>query len=262
MHYHLSALSFTRSDWVRFDLAGKRWADKAVVAELAYRHYYSYGFANGPDGAVVLAERDVLIKTVGVTRTDPGRDPGTNYVWDELRAFQIPDLTRPDSRAVDVEAAVYDKPARLYPNVQNNFKGDTFVDAQGRMHVLYRSTDNNRTKGGFNRHAVLDADVRVVANELLAFQESASMRMFQSTAGRHYIVAMPYAQPVRIQVWAAGDADGLHYELLTEKRLGDEVKPSYGLVLSCQRSGSILDDVVDALFPVGHDYHHFQILVK
>lgn len=249
--------------WFRFDLAEKRWADKAVVAELAYRHCYSYGLSNGPGGAVVLSERDVRIETVGVAPTDPGRDPGTKYVWDELRAFQIPDLARPDYRAVDVETAVYDKPARLYPNVQNNYSGDTFVDAQGRMHVLYRSTDNNRTKGGFNRHAVLDAGLRIVANERLSFQEAASMRMFQSTAGRHYIAAVPHAPPARIQVWGAADAEGRRYELLAEKRLGDEVRPSYaGLAISCPRNGSIRDDIVDALFPSGHAYYHFQILVK
>jgi hypothetical protein len=89
------------------------------------------------------------------------------------------------------------------------------------------------------------------------------MRMFQSTAGRHYIAAMPHAQPGRIQVWGAVDAEGGRHELLTEKRLGEGVHPSYaGLVISCPRNGSIQDDEVDALFPSGHDYHHFRIKLK
>jgi len=249
--------------WVRFDLAARRWADEAVVAELAYRHCYNYGFADGRGGVAIVSERDVRIEAVGVSPTDPGRDPGTKYVWDELRLFQIPDLARPDHRAFDIEAAVYDKTAGLYPSVQNNFGGDAFLDAQGRLHVLYRSTDNNRTKGGFNRHAVLGADGPVTSNDLLPFQDSASMRMFQSTAGRHGIAAVPYAQPARVQVWGAVDAEGLRYELLAEKRLGDAITPTYaGLAISCPRNGSIRDDVVDCLLPSGRTYYYFDIRLK
>lgn len=249
--------------WVRFDLAQRRWTSEAVVADLAYRHCYNYGFADGRGGVAIVSERDVRIETVGVSPTDPGRDPGTKYVWDELRLFRIPDLARPDYRAFDIEAAVYDKPAGLYPSVQNNFGGDAFLDEQNRLHVLYRSTDNNRTKGGFNRHAVLGADGPVVSNDLLPFQEAASMRMFQSTAGRHGIAAVPYAAPARVQVWGAVDAEGLRYELLAEKRLGDAITPTYaGLAISCPRNGSIRDDVVDCLLPSGHSYQHFSIRMK
>jgi hypothetical protein len=133
------------------------------------------------------------------------------------------------------------------------------------MHVLYRSTDNNRTKGGFNRHAVLtlDARPRVASNELLPFQEGAAIRMFQSTSGRLYIAAMPYNQPARVQVWGASDAEGLRYESLADRRLSEDVQPSYaGMVVSCPRNGSIQDDVVDCLFPSGRSYHHFRIRLK
>lgn len=249
--------------WVRFDLDARRWADAAVVAEMPFRHCYSYGFPDGAGGAVLVSERDIKVETAGISPGDPGWRGHANYVWDELRAFHVPDLGSPDHRAVDVEAAVYDKPAGLYPNVQNNFGGDTFIDVRGFMHVLYRSSDNNRTKGSFNRHAVLDPGLRVVSNELLSFQEGASMRMFQSKAGRHHIAAMPYDGPARIQVWGAVDADGREYELLTERRLAAGVNPSYaGLAISSPRNGSIHDDVVDALFPSGHDFHHFSIRLR
>ena len=249
--------------WSRFDPAARRWEPGPVVAELPFRHCYNYGFGLADGGAAIVSERDVRIETVGVSSADPGRDPGTKYVWDELRLFRIPDLTRPDFRAVDVEAAVYDKAARLYPNVQNNYGGDAFVDARGRLHVLYRSTDNNRTRGGFNRRAVLEADGRTLSNDLLPFQEPASMRMFQSTAGRHFLAVVPYARPARVQVWAAADADGLRYELLAERRLGDAIAPSYaGLAMSCPRNGSIRDDAVDCLLPSGHVYHHFSIRLE
>jgi hypothetical protein len=249
--------------WVRFDLDARRWADEAVVAEMPFRHCYSYGFSDGAGGTLILSERDIKVETAGIAPGDPGWDGHANYVWDELRVFHFPDLKRPEHRAVDVEAAVYDKPAGLYPNVQNNFGGDTFIDSKGRMHVLYRSTDNNRTNGSFNRQVVLDPSLRVVSNDLLPFQEGASMRMFQSKAGRHHIAAIPYDQPARIQAWGAVDAEGLRYELMTERRLGEGVRPSYaGLVLSSPRDGSIQDDVVDALFPSGHDFHHFSIRLK
>jgi len=252
--------------WVRFDLAEKRWAEKAVVADLAYRHCYNYGFADGRGGVAILSERDIKTETAGIAPTDPGRSSsGARYVWDELRLFKIPNLTQPAYEAVDVEKAVYDKQAGLYPSVQNNFGGDAYVDSRGRMHVLYRSNDNNRTKGGFNRHAVLAQDdrPRVVSNELLPFQEGSAIRMFQSTVGRLYIAAMPYNQPARVQVWGADDAEGLHYKLLVDKRLSKDVQPSYaGLVVSCPRNGSIQDDVVDCLFPSGRSYHHFRIRLK
>lgn len=89
------------------------------------------------------------------------------------------------------------------------------------------------------------------------------MRMFQSTAGRHGIAAVPYAQPARVQVWGAVDAEGLRYELLAEKRLGDAITPTYaGLAISCPRNGSIRDDVVDCLLPSGRTYYYFDIRLK
>lgn len=248
--------------WVRFDASGRRWDDEAVVAETKYRHCYAYGFADGNGGAAVLAERDVRVETVGVSPTAPGRG-GANYVWDELRLFKIPDLTRPDHRAFDVETAVYDRSAGLYPNVQNNFGGDTFVDPGGRVRVLYRSTDNDGRKGGFNRLAILGADGRTVSNEPLSFQEAASMRTVRTTDGGIFVVAVPQSGPGRIQVWKEVDAEGPRYELAAEKRLGEDVRPSYaGLVVSCPRGGSIRDDEVDALFPSGHDYYYFHLSLK
>ncbi|MDG3007919.1 hypothetical protein [Paludisphaera mucosa] len=246
--------------WTRFELAEKRWATEMIVADLPFRHCYMYGFADGAGGLALLAERDIRIETAGVAPTDPHRQGKADYVWDELRLFNIPDLGRPEHATVDVEVAVYDKEAGLYPTVQNNYGGDAYVDAQGRMHVLYMSTDNNHRPGSFNRHAILDAQRRLVRNELMSFQSSSTLRMFQSTAGRHYLVAMPYDQPALVQVWGAADAEGVRYELLAEKRLSDEVKPTYaGLALSCPRNGSIRDDHFDCLFPSGRSYYHFRI---
>ncbi|WP_406697364.1 hypothetical protein V5E97_00795 [Singulisphaera sp. Ch08] len=249
--------------WVRFDMAGKRWATKAVVAELAYRHCYNYGFADGRGGMVILSERDIRNATAGIIPSDKGRKIDADYVWDELRLFYIGDVAKPDYKTVDVEPAVYDKEAGLYPIVQNNWKGDTYLDAQGRLHVLYFSDDNNRKRGSFNRHAIFDAGGKCIRNALLPFQEDSAMRMAQSTDGRHYIIAIPYSQPARVQVWGATDAEGAGYALEVEKRLSKRIKPSYaGLAVSCPRNGSRQDDQIDCLFPADKDYHHFTIRLK
>ena len=245
--------------WFRFDMAEKRWASESVVAELNYRHCYNYGFPAG-DGAVVIAERDILNETAGVLPTDTNRKIDARYVWDEIRLFHIPDLGRPEYSSVDVEAAVYDKPAGLYPNLQNNYGGDAFVDAQGRTHVFYVSIDNNHKEGRFNRHAVLDAERRVVSNELLPFQGAYAVRAAQSRSGRLYLIVMSYEQPAAVEVWGAVDAEPLRFEKLAEKRLSETVVPKYaGLAVSCPRNGSLQDDRVDCLFPSGRSYYHFRI---
>ena len=249
--------------WIRFDLARKRWATTAIVAELAYRHCYNYGFADGRGGMIILSERDIKNASAGITPSDKGRKINAEYVWDELRLFYVGNIAKPDYKPVDVEPAVYDKTVGLYPTVQNNWKGDTYLDLQGRLHVLYMSDDNNHTPGSFNRHAIFDAQGNCIRNDRLQFQEACAMRMAQSVAGRHYIIAMPYERAACVQVWGATDADGASYVLLAEKKLSKEIKPSYaGLAASCPRNGSRQDNQIDCLFPANRDYYWFSIHLK
>jgi hypothetical protein len=249
--------------WIRFDLTQKRWATKAVVAELAYRHCYNYGFADGRGGMIILSERDIKNASAGITPSDKGRKINADYVWDELRLFYIGNIAKPDYKTVDVEQAVCDKAAGLYPTVQNNWKGDTYLDAQGHLHVLYFSDDNNRTPGSFNRHTIYDAQGNCQRNEKLPLQEACAMRMAQSAARRHYIIAMPYERAACVQVWRATDAKGAGYELLAEKKLSNDIRPSYaGLAVSCPRNGSRQDNQIDCLFPANRDYHFFSIHLK
>lgn len=162
-----------------------------------------------------------------------------------------------------MERALYDKKAGLYPNVENNYRGDTYMDARGNLHVLYVSDDNNGIPGTFLRHAVYDAQHTCISNELLEFQGQYMMRMAQSTSGTHYIIAMPYKETARVQLWRATDEEGLHYKLFEEKQFPTHVTPTYaGLAVSCPRNGSLRDDVIDCLFPVNHSYYYFTVALK
>ena len=246
--------------WFTFDLVTMTWLPAGTVTDLEYRHCYNYCFTNGLGGMVILSERDVTNAAAGITKADTNRKINANYVWDELRLFDIGSLASPAYTAVDVEKAVYDKRAGLYPNVQNNYRGDTFIDAAGNLHVLYMSEDNNHKAGSFLRHAVFNARRALVHNELLEFQGDYMMRMAQSTDGVHYLIAMPYKEIARVQLWRATDAKGLHYKLLKEKRLDTKLAPTYaGLAVSCPRNGSRQDDVIDCLFPVNHHYYYFGV---
>jgi hypothetical protein len=246
--------------WFGFDLRSKTWLPRATVSDLKYRHCYSYCFPDGRGGMAILAERDIENATAGISASDTNRKIDANYVWDELRLFHIGDLTSQKYSTVDVEAAVYNKKAGLYPNVQNNYRGDTYVDAQGSLHVLYMSDDNNGKQGNFLRRAVYDAQRTCIQNELLEFQGAYAMRMAQSTEGTHYIFAMPYDQTARVQLWQATDREGLHYQRLEERQLSATVKPTYsGLAISCPRNGSAQDNRIDCLFPVDHSYYYFSV---
>ncbi len=249
--------------WFTFDLMAKTWVPHATVIDLKYRHCYNYCFTDGMGGMVILSERDIKNATAGITPSDTNRKINAEYVWDELRLFHIGDLASRAYTTVNVEKAVYDKKAGLYPNVQNNYRGDAYIDARGNLHVLYMSDDNNGIPGTFLRHALYDARHACLCNERLALQGEYALRMTQSTSGTHYIIAMPYKQTARVQLWRATDTEGLHYKLFGEKQFHTNAVPTYaGLAVSCPRNGSLRDDVIDCLFPVGHDYHYFSIALQ
>lgn len=249
--------------WFTFDLATMAWLPRPVVIDLQYRHCYNYCFADGRGGMIILSERDIKNATAGITPADTNRKIDANYVWDELRLFLIRDLTLPAYTTVDVENAVYDKKAGLYPNVQNNSQGDAYMDTQGHLHVLYMSDDNNGVAGSFLRHAAYDRRFACVHNERLGFQGAHAMRMAQATCGRHYIIAMPYRETARVRIWGATDDQGLGYTLAGEKQFDTGLTPTYaGLAVSCPRNGSVRDDVIDCLFPVDHNYYYFSVTLK
>jgi hypothetical protein len=246
--------------WFTFDLNTMAWLPAGTVIDLKYRHCYNYCFTDGRGGMAILSERDITNEAAGITKADTNRKINANYVWDELRLFYIDDLSAARYEAVDVEKAVYDKPAGLYPTVQNNYRGDTFVDVRGNLHVLYLSDDNNGVRGAVLRHAVYDARRILIRNEPLEFQGEYMMRMAQAIDGTHYIIAMPYKETARVEIWQATDADGRHYKLQMKSQLPLDVAPTYaGLAVSCPRNGSLRDNVIDCLFPVNQTYYYFSI---
>jgi len=248
--------------WLAFDLTSMKWMPTATVAKLGYRHCYNYCFAGGRGGMVILSERDITTAAAGLAQAFADNKVQAKYVWDELRLFYINDLASPEYTAVDVEKAVYDIQARLYPTVQNNYQGDAYIDASGNLHVLYASSNNNGKAGTFLRHAVFNARQTCIYNDLLEFQGGYMMRMAQSTGGVHYIIAMPYKEAARVQIWRATDTAGLHYRLFKEHQFPTGAAPTYaGLAVSCPRGGSPQNNVIDCLFPVNHDYFCFRIVL-
>ncbi len=149
---------------------------------------------------------DVRIETVGVAPTDPGRDPRHEVRLG--RAACLPD-SGPDAleyRAVDVETAVYGKPAQLYPNVRatpaatrSSTRAGWAAPLPGRPTTTgprwlqpppcWTPTSGTSPTNSLVSGSGVDADVPVDCR-------------------RHYIAAIPYALPARIQVWGAADAEG------------------------------------------------------
>ncbi len=245
--------------WCYFDFATKAWSDHANVAEIPFRHCYNYCFPT-EYGMMIVSERDVRAATLGIAPGDKRRKVDANYVWDELRVFRFGSGDANVYEAFDIESAVYDMEAHLFPTVSNNWRGDAFVDADKNLHVLYLSDDNNRQRGSFNRHKVFTETGELLATSDLPFQDASALRMVQTIDAETYILSIPYASQAKLSVWRVTRSTQLSYELVQELTLSEDLTPQYpGISISSPRNGSLQDNRVDCILPANGRYHYFQI---
>ena len=288
--------------WSIFDIETLTWEPTVRSINTAGRHCYHYMYADGNGGLIVLCQRDGLCTNVpgGGSYPEIGTNHGlteedlktfgrwsANYVWDGLDLYYIPDVYEESASTVSIIEADYSKVIgdqdyrnslegrknNLYPNNQNNSGGDTFLDADGYLHVIYNA---QMLRAAYDRKAIVDdwyhkvvdisdpANLRVISEQKIAAGAEAAttyaFRMYQDTAGNLYYISAETPKnasesTLKVYLLKGTPAEGYTRELLNSTTyVGSTV-----INISNNRSNSYANDVIDVIWMNGQDYNYRTI---
>ena len=257
--------------WFTFNQETKSWESNARHISIGRRHCYVYGYADGQGGVNLVAQRDIEIEDVGLDESTVG----AGYAWDELSLFHIPDMYSSSYTKDTFAPADYSQSARsLYPVVQNNTYGDTYLASDGKLHILYQKTmykiqHHNKVYSEM-WHAVYDTTVSgtpvLLYNMPIRFVNEANAyaaKFAESTSGDLYILAMPSNVNGRVEVWTSADANDYTFTFDSARTFTDTNASIMGMVVTGPRNGSVQNNVIECMYPtrVGDQkvYRYFKV---
>lgn len=275
--------------WFIFDLETMSWESKSYSIDLPTRYCYHYAYADGKGGLVIVSENDRKAATAGYPEIATAPFWSANYVWDRLDMFYIPDMYNDSlfytytvqdadySRVRDLDGdgkyeSDDERQTNLYPGVLNNHSGDTFLDADGYLHVLYTmqymtAAWDRRVVEETQWHEVFDisdpSNVILLSKQQLFFdgyvdgfdnENHYGFRMVQSTDGTLYIIAIREdtgTDAGRLLVYKLIKAEsGYKYSLIYKSdRLIDDDFGAAGFSISGSRNLSVNDNTVSFVVP-------------
>ena len=280
-------------NWFIFDLATMSWEGTERSIFTDWRYNYHFAYADGKGGVVIVTERNALAENLGYPEIPSATLWPADYVWDQLDMFYIPDMYD-DSVFYEypVQEADYSRVADLdgdgkctteeerkvseYPNTKNNHQGSTFLDSEGKLHVLYtiqylHAAYDRSTAEETQWHVVFDisdpADVKMLSKQQLKLEgyiedggaNNYEFRMAEASDGTLYIVAMrcdgnvPELDSRLLLYQLSKGEEGYDYRLIyTSERL-DEKTINNGFSLADSRSLSVLDDTISMIYHTDGD---------
>lgn len=241
-------------EWFTFDLETKTWLDGSICHSIEGigRHCYLFPLPDGNGGAYIVAERDILIETVGDQLQNVS---GQTYLWDELKLFHIPDLTSTENITYTTIHEAYSERGHegIWSSITNNQSGGVFMDADGYLHITYRFTLGNLTGQPMEldtnthfRHAIYDG-MECIFNEKLDLQ-GGKPQIVQNTDGTLFmIVSQQRATPSPIDIYKAEDSLGKTWHLETTLTFEEKIYDS-SFSISEARSGSTQDNTIGCFY--------------
>ena len=286
--------------WAIFDMETLTWDGNIRSIPLEARHAYHYIYADGKGGMIVLDERDSLVTSSVTPYPEIGNNNGltdeelnsfnrwsANYVWDQLDVFYITDVNTADYERVTVAPADYSRVLgdqayrnslegrknNLYPNITNN-QGDTFIDADGYLHVLYvKSFDRaayDRSNAEVNWYHVVydisDPANMVKLSETKLGEEVAdgyeyAFRMYQDSKGDLYLICGKVVRKTTEGLAVVYKLEGTAQDGYELKELGSRAYTGLKtLCIANNRSNSTIDDVISVIYRNENEsYNYFTI---
>lgn len=223
------------------------WSTRSI--EIDYRHCYTYVFPQ-PGGALSLVStRDVLWETLGYEKP-----PGAfDYVFNAFRYWRTTNFT---SEPLQELTFVEQPPTPAYPDPYLNAQMDAFLDAEGKMHILYWCRGASTGGSTQYRHRAVSQNGGLEYDVELPPGAGYFNRIFQDARGEFYILSSSgYVYPVGQDGASVGSAIALNLE-------GYEVEYS-GFGVSVPRTGTPTSNVIDVVFPSdgGTKWIYFQLHV-
>ena len=246
--------------WFTFNQQSKSWESNAQHISIGHRHAYVYAYANGNGGVNIVAERDILLSELGLA----GIVTGADYAWDELSLFHIPDMYASNYTKSTFAPADYTQQGRqLFPIVQNNSWGDTYLSSDGKLHILYQKlmhgTNHHDTRYREIWHAVYDTTVsgtpELLYNMPIKFvneENYYACRFAESTSGDLYILATPANRNARVEIWTSADANDFTFSFDSAYSFSNTSPTVLSLIVSGPRNGSVQNNVIDCMYPTSN----------
>lgn len=256
--------------WFSFDQQTKTWENNARHISIGNRHCYVYAYADQKGGVNLVAGRDVRLADIGLAAIVTGAE----YAWDELSLFHIPDMYASSYTKSTFAPADYTQTGRsLYPTIQNNTWGDTYLASDGKLHILYQKsmhgTFHHDNKYKEIWHAVYDTAVtgtpQLIYNRPIRFvneENSYACRLAESTAGDLYILAMPSNMNARVEIWSSADTNDFTFRFDSAKTFSTAEASGHSILITGPRNGSVKDNILDCMYPTGSGtatYRYFKV---
>lgn len=288
--------------WLIFDMKTLTWDKQARAISTAHRQCYPYIYADGKGGMIILNERDIQCAAAGYPEV--GNNDGltneelrkfdrwsANYLWDQLELYYIPDVYKEEFSSTIVAEADYSRvkgtqdernslefrKTNEYPNFQNNKGGDTFLDNNGYLHIIYAkeyllSAYNRETVERTWVHDVYDisdpnnmkclSSTDIIDDATLSYE--CSFRMYQTKDGTLYLISGQVNKKT-------GEGDIIVYKLDGTPESGYEQRENVAstpytgdsiINISNNRSNSTADDNIAVLIMSGNEYKYMQISIE
>lgn len=288
--------------WLIFDMKTLTWDGQARAVKTNNRQCYPYIYADGKGGMIILNERDIRCTNAGYPEVSSNDGLTANdlrtferwsaeYLWDQLELYYIPDVYKEEYTSVLVAEADYSRvkgdtqqernslefrKTNAYPNFQNNRGGDTFLDKDGYLHVIYAKEYSLAayTREAVERtwiHAVYDvsdpndmkllSSTDIIEDAKLPYQ--CSFRMYQDNSGTLYMISGQTDRKtskgkVIVYELIGTPTEGYKQrnEVASAPYTGDSI-----INISNNRSNSYADNKIAVLFMSGNTYKYMQISI-
>lgn len=259
--------------WFIYNTSSNSWTGtaKKVALNGTYRHCYLMSYPDGKNGLYIVAGRDVLLSTLGLSGTVTGAD----YAWDEVNLFHFPDMNSTSYTMTHVAVADYTQKDRmLFPVTSHNIYGDMFLDSAGYLHVLSSTVmhgsfhhDNKYSQMNYAVYDARQAGMTPVEifNKAINFNTPATRytaRFAENTSGKLFILAMP-KDGSYCEIWRASDCIGTEFEMIGCDKFSSSDGVTTGLIIGNSRNGSVCDNSVSCMYPTsgsgGTVYRFFTV---
>ncbi|MBQ7922014.1 MAG: hypothetical protein IJ325_05475 [Clostridia bacterium] len=218
-----------------------------------YTDYYIFPDGNG--GVYAVASR----------RIDPHYVEGADFIGrtdnikDSVALLYISSLSKSSTvELIDIQAPYTDEAADgIWSVVNMTDEGDAYMDADGKLHVIYSyyhmdlddmdAPGNAELKANTLKryHVVLEGTTIVSSEEITidGLSETASLRMAQTTDGTLYLIVCNTGETgAKIDVYFETENG---WALTQTKDLGEFTAESFGI--SSPRGGSVQNNVIDCI---------------
>lgn len=237
--------------WAVYNPLTNRW--KFTETPIDYRYTYAF-FLPGEHGDVsITGSLDVPQTTIAGCGSDRNV-----YIYTELKYYHIPDMFNPTPPT----QTVLKKEACHNPPIDSNsvditvYGTDSYLDTQGRLHVLYVDTNN-----GGGHHAIIQ-NGQVIKDVPVTVPDPYRDRIIQDTSGRFYLLGMQEGSSrLSIQAGTASDTDGTHLAPPVSIDLGSKY-PLTGwgnFRIASPRTGTALANYVDGHYQSGNSIIYFRL---